>query len=179
MTTTIMHSSHDNGGITKSIITKPTRKKDSKPIDPKPISESSFHVSKSVGCRHRKNIKVIFPQYEDCKRPSPLFGNAFVFTNHLFQCKYCPQIAKYKSTMEEHVRQHFPPKYPCDQCGDSFYSSTARLQHYLHCCSHCFKIFRGYANCCTHEKRCQQNPDRMVKLGKPKKQNKKRKNYEM
>ena len=164
-----------NMPLTNNIVITSTKIKNT--VKLKPVLKHNFHISDSVGCRHRKNIKIITPQYEDCDRPSPLFGNAFVKTNAIFQCKYCSRTAKCKSTMEDHVRRHFPPKYPCDQCGDGFYSSTARFQHYLHRCSHCLKIFRGHVNCGIHQKRCRKNPNRMVKQTNQQKKENKLKNY--
>jgi len=161
----------------------PTRKKwgrrikygcvKSKPY--KMTSKNANHFPGS-GCQPRKNKIIIQPQLLESQRPTPLSGNAFVKTpDGTFKCQYCLSFKNKKSTMEEHVRRHFPPLYPCTDCGETFYSSTCRLQHIRHPCKLCGKQLRGKVSLRKHEIRCLKK--QMKKKYVLEKQTQKRKNH--
>ena len=76
-----------------------------------------------------------------------------------FQCEYCHLSFVVKSSLQSHLEKHIGnPKYKCNLCDKSFYTSKALDQHNncIHeklktfTCSNCEKVFNQEANLIRH-----------------------------
>jgi hypothetical protein len=119
----------------------------------------------TFGCRARKTQKdPISPQLPASFKPvGSWLDQAYEKRDGegVWACNYCPpadrQTRSAQNTMQQHCRQHFPPEYCCDDCGDKFYLKGSWEDHFLRECPDCKKKLKGNlkAHIKRHEARAQ------------------------